>query len=235
MTDLDLNELRTSYEASQRRIDSMTRTLDTESLATFVPCCPAWTVKDVVGHLTGLLEDRRAGRMPTDGFSDWTGAQVLRHRDEPVAEVLDEWRDLPVDVSDAPPSLLALAFDVVTHEFDIAQALGVEGDTTTDSVRVGARRAAERMAAMLTSGDAPGVVVTTEDGDQLIEGTASPIALHTTSFELMRLVTGRMSRAQATSLAWDGDASLVLDALFADGFFTLQPRDVLDPRRGATA
>jgi uncharacterized protein (TIGR03083 family) len=234
VTDLDLNELRTSYEASQQRIDSMTRTLDTESLSTIVPCCPAWTVKDVVGHLTGLLEDRRAGRMPTDGFSDWTHAQVLRHRDESVAEVLDEWRDLPVDVSDAPPSLLALAFDVVTHEFDIAQALGVPGDTATDSVRVGARRAAERMTAMLTSGDAPGVVVTTEDGDQLIEGTSSPIALHTTSFELMRLVTGRMSRAQASSLVWDGDASIVLDALFADGFFTLQPHDVLDSRRGDT-
>jgi uncharacterized protein (TIGR03083 family) len=232
MTDLDMSELKTSYEASQQRIDAMTRTLDAPTLATVVPCCPAWSVKDLVGHLTGLLEDRRAERLPTSGFSEWTAEQVQRHRDEPMGDVLDTWRDLPVDVSDAPPSLLALAFDAVTHEHDLCHALGVPGDMATDSVRIGARRAAERMASMLTSGGAPGVVVTTEDGDELIEGNGSPIALRTTRFELMRLVTGRMSRAQATSLAWDGDASNVLDALFADGFFTLQPSDVLESRRG---
>lgn len=220
-----------SYEASQRRIDDMTRSLDAEALVTVVPCCPAWTVKDLVGHLTGLLEDRRAGRTPTSGFADWTSAQVQRHRDEPMTAVLDEWRSLPVDLTDAPPSLSALAFDVVTHEHDLCQALGVPGDTATDSVRVGARRSAERMTSMLTSGGAPGVVVTTEDGDELMEGASAPIGLHTTNFEFMRLVTGRMSRAQATGLQWDGDASSALDALFADGFFTLQPHDVVEPRR----
>jgi hypothetical protein len=88
------------------------------------------------------------------------------------------------------------------------------------------------MSSMLTSAGAPGVLATTEDGDQLIAGAAPPIGLRTTRFELMRLVTGRMSRAQAAGLEWDGDQSVALDALFADGFFTLQPEDVIVPLLG---
>ena len=229
----ELGELAASYAASQQRIDAMTRPLDDASLATVVPCCPAWTVKDLVGHLTGLLEDRLAARLPTGGFGDWTAAQVQRHQDQQVDAVLDTWHSLTVERSEAPPSLSALAFDAVTHEHDLCHALGVAGDTTTDSVRVGARRAAERMSSMLTSAGAPGVVVTTEDGDELVAGGTQPIGLGTSKFELMCLVTGRMSRAQAEGLKWDGDTSVVLDALFADGFFTLQPRDVLERRLGA--
>jgi uncharacterized protein (TIGR03083 family) len=231
MAEPDLTELAASYASSQQRIDAMTRGLDDDALAVVVPCCPLWTVKDLVGHLSGVLEDRLAGRLPTGGFADWTGAQVQRHRDQPVGDVLDEWRGLPVELSDAPPSLHALSFDAVTHEHDLCQALGTTGDTTTESVRLGARRAAERMGSMLVAGDAPGVVATTEDGDQLIEGGTAPIGLRASRFDLMRLVTGRMSRRQATALGWDGDATPVLGALFADGFFTLQPDDYLERRR----
>jgi uncharacterized protein (TIGR03083 family) len=235
MTDPTHAELAASYEASQRRIATMTGSLDDEVLATVVPCCPAWTVKDLVGHLSGVLEDRIEGRMPTGGFNDWTAEQVRRHRDEPMDMVLDGWQRLPLAMTDDPPSLTALAFDAVTHEHDLCHALGVPGDPTTDSVRLGARRASERMSSMLTSAGAPGVVVTTEDGEELIAGGAPPIGLRITRFELMRFVTGRMSRAQATGLEWDGDQSMALDALFADGFFTLQPDDVIEPLLGVTS
>lgn len=228
MADLDLNEVAASYESSQLRIDAMTRSLDESALETVVPCCPAWTVKDLVGHLTGLLEDRNAENLPTGDFEQWTDAQVQRHRDQSVGDVLDAWRGQPVPLTDQPPSLLALAFDAVTHEHDLCHALGVAGDTTTDAVRIGATRAAERMGSMLVAGGAPGVVVTTDDDEQLIEGAAAPISLRASRFELMRLVTGRVSRAQATSLGWEGDNAPVLEALFADRFFTLQPTDVLE-------
>ncbi len=126
------------------------------------------------------------------------------------------------------PSLAALSFDVVTHEHDARHALGVSGAHDTLSVRVGFDRAQGRMAAMLAEGGAPGVRLTTEDGEQLVEGGAPPIGLVTTRYDFMRLVTARVSRGQAAAMAWDGDATPVLEALFADGFFTLQPVDVLE-------
>ena len=121
--------------------------------------------------------------MPTGTFAEWTAAQVARHRDEPIEAVLrDVDRVLARDV-DGPPSMASLSFDAVTHEFDLYQALGVAGDRSTDSVRVGAERSLGRMSAMLTEGAAPGVRVTTEDGTNLAEGGAP---------------TGRRSRRRVT-------------------------------------
>jgi hypothetical protein len=185
-------------------------------------------VKDVLGHLTGLLEDRRDANMPSGTFGEWTAAQVARQRDTPLASVLDNWQELATLEIEGPPSLAALSFDIVTHEHDVYQALGIAGDRQTDSVIVGADRARERMGSMLSKGAAPGVLATTEDGTHLCEGTEAPIELETTRYTLLRLVTGRMSRMQAQSLGWGSDPAPVLDALFADGFFVLQPHDVVE-------
>ncbi|HEV3212439.1 MAG TPA: maleylpyruvate isomerase N-terminal domain-containing protein [Acidimicrobiales bacterium] len=217
-----------AYEESRARVDEIVRHRSTDELSTIVPCCPKWTAKDLVGHLAGVLEDRRDKRLPATGFEEWTFAQVDRHRDEPIGVVLDTWARLPVERNDDVPSLSALSFDVVTHEHDLCHALGVAGDRDTFSVEVGASRAKGRMASMLTEAGAPGVRLTTEAGDELVEGAAPPIGLTTTTYGFMRLVTARVSRAQAAALAWDGDATPVLDALFADGFFTLQPVDVIE-------
>ncbi len=220
-------EQRDAYESAHARIDALARTLSDAELATIVPCCPEWSVKDVIGHLTGVLEDRVAGRMPTSGFGEWSKAQVERHRSETLENVLDVWNALPKDIGDAPPSFAALSFDVVTHEHDINHALGITGDRTSASVRVGAERARDRMSSMLVDAEAPGVLATTEDGTHHVEGTEAPIELVTSRYSFMRLTTGRMSRHQAEGLNWSQDPSVVLNALFADGFFTLQPHDVI--------
>jgi uncharacterized protein (TIGR03083 family) len=223
-----IEEQTDAYRASHERIDALVRSLNDEQLTTVVTCCPLWSVKDLIGHLTGVLEDRRAGNMPTGTFHEWTAAQVARHRDEPVGSILETWNDVVAESVDAPPSMASLAFDAVTHEFDLYQALGVAGDRSTDSVRIGAERALGRMSSMLTDGSAPGVRVTTEDGTNLAEGGASPVGLETSRYALMRLTTGRMSRAQAESLGWDSDPAPVLSSLFSDGFFVLQPVDVVE-------
>jgi uncharacterized protein (TIGR03083 family) len=217
-----------AYRASHERIASLIRKLNGEQLATVVTCCPLWSVKDLVGHLTGVLEDRRSGNMPTGTFGEWTAAQVARHRDEPIEAVLDTWTEVLSESADGPPSMASLSFDAVTHEFDLYQALGVAGDRSSASVRVGAERALGRMSAMLVEGGAPGVQVTTEDGTELAEGSGEPITLETSRYALMRMTTGRMSRAQAEALGWGSDPAPVLDALYTDGFFVLQPVDVVE-------
>jgi uncharacterized protein (TIGR03083 family) len=223
-----VDEQARAYEASRTRVDALVRGCSAGELSTVVPCCPKWTVKDLVGHLTGVLEDRRDKRLPAGGFEAWTSSQVDRHRDEPVDDVLDTWAALPVERNEDVPSLAALSFDVVTHEHDLCHALGIPGDRSSFSVHVGSSRARDRMASMLAEAGAPGVRLTTEEGEHLVEGAMSPIGLTTSTYGFMRLVTGRVSRGQARALAWDGDAAPVLDALFADGFFTLQPVDVIE-------
>ena len=217
-----------AYRASHERIDALVRRLDANQMATVVTCCPLWNIKGLIGHLTGVLEDRRDGNMPTGSFSDWTAAQVARHRDESIGLTLDTWAAAIATDADGPPSMGSLSFDAVTHEFDLYQALGVAGERSTDSVRIGAERALGRMSSMLTEGSAPGVNVTTEDGTFLAEGAAPPLSLETSRYGFMRMTTGRMSRRQAEALGWGSDPAPVLDSLFSDGFFVLQPTDVVE-------
>lgn len=227
MRAVKVDEQARAYEESRSSVEALVRDRTADELARIVPCCPKWTVEDLVGHLTGVLEDRNDKRLPTGGFEEWTSAQVDRHRAEPIDVVLGTWMSLPVEHNDDVPSLAALSFDVVTHEHDLRHALGVPGDRTSFAVHVGSARALDRMASMLAGAGAPGVRLGTEEGAYLVEGGAPPIGLTTTTFRFMRLVTGRVSRTQAEGLDWDGDATPVLDALFADGFFSLQPVDVI--------
>jgi uncharacterized protein (TIGR03083 family) len=217
-----------AYRESHDRIDALVRSLNQEQLSTVVTCCPLWTVKDLIAHLTGVLEDRRDGIMPSGSFGDWTATQVARHRDETIGSILNAWGDALEQSLDAAPSMASVSFDAVTHEFDLYQALGIAGDRSTLSVRVGADRAFGRMGSMLRAASAPGVHVTTEDGTNLAEGAAPPLTLETSRYALMRMTTGRMSRHQAESLGWGSDPALVLDSLYADGFFVPQPVDVVE-------
>jgi hypothetical protein len=217
-----------AYRASHERIDELVRTLTADRLTTRVTCCPLWSIKDLIGRLAGVLEDRRDRNMPTGTFDEWTAAQVARHRDEQIGSILETWHQVAAAGADGPPSMASLSFDVVTHEFDLYQALGVAGDRSSDSVRLGAVRALGRMSSMLTEGDAPGVNVTTEGGSNLAEGTSPPLSLETSRYALMRMTTGRMSRSQAEGLGWGSDPPPVLDSLFTDGFFVLQPTDIVE-------
>jgi uncharacterized protein (TIGR03083 family) len=223
-----VEEQTAAYQASHQRIDELVRSLNSDQLATVVTCCPLWSVKDLIGHLTGVLEDRRDGNMPTGSFGEWTAAQVARHRDDSIESILEMWSIAAAESVDTPPSMASLSFDAVTHEFDLYQALGLAGDRSTESVRIGAERALGRMSSMLTEGSAPGVEVTTEDGTQLAEGGAPPVALETSRYAFMRMTTGRMSRSQAEALGWGSDPTLILDSLYSDGFFVPQPVDVVE-------
>ncbi len=223
-----IEEQTDAYRTSHQRIMTLVRRLSDEQLATVVTCCPLWSVKDLIGHLTGVLEDRRDDNMPTGSFDDWTAAQVERHRDEPIESILAAWIEASATTVDKPPSMASLSFDAVTHEFDLYQALGVAGDRSTVSVRVGAERALGRMSSMLSDGAAPGVEVTTEDGMNLAEGVEAPITLETSRYAFMRMTTGRMSRRQAESLGWGSDPAPVLNSLYSDGFFVPQPVDVIE-------
>jgi hypothetical protein len=46
--------------------------------ATPLPACPAWTVHDVLAHLTGLAEDWVAGALEEYGSESWTSPQFAR-------------------------------------------------------------------------------------------------------------------------------------------------------------
>src|SRR6202034_1614537 len=77
--------------------------LDRSALAAQVPACPAWTVRDVLAHVTGVAADAGRGtyfRGAADAWRDirlaaardeGTAGQVLSRRDQPAGTLVGEW------------------------------------------------------------------------------------------------------------------------------------------------
>ena len=70
----------------------LVRDLDAESLATPVPVCPGWTVRDLLCHMVGLPTDVNAGRIEGAGTDPWTAAQLASRTTCDRDALLEEWQ-----------------------------------------------------------------------------------------------------------------------------------------------
>src|SRR5439155_3479575 len=137
----NLGPVGTAYASTRHRITDLVADPATGDAARTVPCCPAWSVHDVVAHLAGVVDDVLAGRLDGVATDPWTAAQVELRRGRPLAEVVDEWNALAPQFeqfldSVGPPGAQAVA-DIVTHEHDIRQALGSPGARDSDALAIG--------------------------------------------------------------------------------------------------
>src|SRR5436305_4505296 len=82
------------YLDTRDRVIALLADAGPEAATVSVPACPAWTVKDVVAHLTGLCADVLSGNIAGAATDEWTGAQVDARRQVPLADVVAEWDDL---------------------------------------------------------------------------------------------------------------------------------------------
>jgi uncharacterized protein (TIGR03083 family) len=139
-----------AYAEVQQRLADLVSGLSSDELATRTVSCPAWTVQDVFAHHVGVLADIHADNLkelgdPTRLLAQWrdpqvaldrdtmTARQVEERRGRSVDELLDEWERAATVLSDGPlpgdpTGMLPFVAvnDVVVHEGDIREALGLE-------------------------------------------------------------------------------------------------------------
>jgi uncharacterized protein (TIGR03083 family) len=208
------------YAAGRDRLCELAGALDTAAASTAVPACPAWTVKDVYAHVVGISADVVAGRVESLGSDAWTAAQVGARRDATLAEVCAEWAGLgpAIDALTAADPFLGLRLnaDLVTHEHDIAAALGRAADRAGDAVRLGLVRYVptflDRVAA---AGLAPVVV---RCGARVWGAEPGAVAVEGSALDLLRSVSGRRTLHQVrTQLRWQGDPGPYLPLISAYG------------------
>ena len=187
------------YLEAQRSFVALARDLSADDWAAPVPCCPGWTVRDVLSHVAGIPDDVFAGRIDGVATDPWTAAQVERNRSLAVDELLDRWDEQSTPFAalmqsigqDRPP------IDCLTHEHDVRHALGRPGDRDSDII-VGA------VAEVLAELRAEGVDVR-----------------DVTPFELFRSKLGRRARSQVEAYDWVGDPAAVTAAI--DSWFEFGP------------
>jgi uncharacterized protein (TIGR03083 family) len=223
-------DLSTLYAQTRDRLAALVSGLDDAALATPVPACPKWTVRDVIAHLAAVAEDVLAGRLTRPPGEEQTDAQVARFAGCGLGEIVAHWE------SNAPAfeklvgtaGIWPAVMDVASHEQDIRGALGLPGARDTDVIR----QSAGQLLSWLRT-PVP-VRVRVEDAEFRsgpaadagpVPGAVPELALSTTRFEAFRWRLGRRSRAQLAALDWSGDPAPVLDHLVV---FGPSPRDIIE-------
>lgn len=215
---LPLDEI---YLAAHRRLDTRVRALLADGRPpadVAVPACPGWSVHGVVSHLSGIAVDALAGRLTGIPDDAWTAGQVAERADRRTEDVLDEWaaRAEPFAAVVAQRRMIPPAADVLTHEGDVAEALG---DPVPPAD--GWRPLASGLGARTIGGiDRPGTLTVATDGETWTggDGSAEPAArVEVEPWELFRGMLSRRSGAQMRAWPWDGDPGPWLEGMTVFG------------------
>ena len=217
--DPDLGRL---YHDTRERLVVLLSQLNEAALATRVPACPAWLVRDVVAHLCAVNQDVLAGRQTRINTDAETAAQVARFRNHGMARILAAWQDVAPQFEQFVRARKAwtAVIDIASHEQDIRAAVGRPGGRDTEVIWHSSDWLLTRLRPPVA------LIVAVEDAQYRAgppDGT--PLRLATSRFEAFRWRMGRRSRAQLAALDWSGDPSPVLDHLT---FFGPSAADIIE-------
>ena len=224
-----MGEVGSAYAGTRERITDLLRDADP---TVRVPACPAWTVKDVAAHVTGVVDDVLAGRLDGVATDPWTDRQVKTRADTSLGDILDEW----AEKSPAFEKLLddfgaageQAVFDVTTHEHDVRGALQQFGAHDSEGIAIGLRWGAALFIDMVHQQGHPPLRVCTTTGQCWPADAGETVAtVQGEPFELFRSLSGRRSRDQLRALQWSVDPEPYLPA-FEFGPFKTPSVDIID-------
>ena len=184
--------------------------LDDAALATRVPACPAWSVRDVAAHLCAVSQDVLAGRLTRIATEAETAAQVARFKDHDLAGILAAWQEAAPQFEQLVGTrrVWPAVIDLASHEQDIRAAAGRPGGRDAEIIWHGSGWLLTRLRPPVP------LRVVVEDAEfRNGPENGTELRLATSRFEAFRWRMGRRSRAQLADLDWSGDPSPVLDHL----------------------
>jgi uncharacterized protein (TIGR03083 family) len=215
------------YRWHVARLAALAAELSDAQLKTTVPACPAWTVRDMYGHLAGVGSDivspdvtpstepeRTQGHVDAraDRSLDEVCAELMRNQDG-VAGFLDQG------------TMAAPALDIWAHYNDIRGALAAPRTDDADVLAFALGMLAAGHRRGWSDRGHPTLRVVGEHRDWVF-GEGEPTATLTApDYELARQFMGRRSRPQLLAMDWDGDPTPYVDHL---SVFPPPPTDLLD-------
>ncbi len=221
-------------------LDTILDGLSGRQRRTVIPACPAWTVRELAAHMTGVAADAITARFPVvNPHGPWaerqpvidafTSAQVTSRQDMATDEVLAEWAG---HVAVLAPMLRAeqafpagsipiidwmVVSDVAAHNQDLRGALHMPGDRDSAGVALGLQRYVAGLSQRIAAAGLPALRLCTERSEH-IAGHGPPSSAPTAAeWELFRVLSSRRSPSQIRSLRWSGDAEAYLPLLPAYG------------------
>lgn len=235
-------DLAKAYAETHHHLAELVRDLSDEQLGRLVPASPAWTVTDVVAHVTGVAGDVARGRLApeldlvlplsdpeqADRRDALTASQVQDRRDIGLDEILKEWSGhvealLPMIRGERPfpqPRPLLdgiLVTDLATHAQDVRGAVDQPGDRDSAGVSVAFVGYTKTAGLRFAARGLPPLRLRYQGKERMV-GEGEPGAnLTGDRFELFRAFAGRRSRDQILAMSWEGDPTPYVDLIPAYG------------------
>lgn len=173
-----------------------------------VPATPLWTVRDVFAHVVGVAHDAVSGNLEGVTTDTWTAAQVERGRTMTVGELVQQWTtegpflDAVFAEAGAPgtgDTTSLGVIDVLTHEADLRNAVGVQFSIPADALAWAAEFLRSRFHRTVAEAGLPVVEVLASDA------------------VWFRGRLGRLTEAQVRNLAWSLPCDDYLNHFFVFG------------------
>jgi uncharacterized protein (TIGR03083 family) len=203
------------YRAERRQLLDLLRPLPEEALRTVVPATPAWSVQDVVAHLTGITADLNALRFDVATPEQWTARQVAERRGASLADLEAEWeREAPR--FEEGLELLGYELgshyvgDLLQHSCDVREALDLAPVDDDLALAVALDFYVDTFSQTLTAADAGAVEVRV--GDETWTAGAGEVVATVTAerLPLLRAFGGRVGDDDVRAFAWSGAVDAVL-------------------------
>ena len=201
----------TNYREAQGRILAL---VNNQNANVAVPATPGWTVRDVIAHLAGTLDDIRKGTMEDALEPGWAARHVESRRHRSLSDIGAEWH-LVANTSPYPFQQHGgvLLADIVCYEFDIRGAIGNREGRNLPVVRSATLFFLNGVDWQLREHGAPALRILVED-KALDVGEGEPQgSVQMGWWEAMRVASGRRSREQVRALTWTADPDTWLDHL----------------------
>ena len=219
------------YRDARLRVTDLVRD-NADAATTTVPATPAWTIKDVVGHLAGVCADIMSGNIAGVATDPWTAAQVDARRDASLEDILEEWSTVAPQVEALTPmfpgdSAAQWVADMATHEHDVRGALGKPGARDDVSIDVAVGFMGRWFINSATGAGISGLQVRAGKHEWRTDEDPPIATLEAEPFEFARAVTGRRSLDQIRRLSWTGEPEPYLRA-FKWGPFTPAATDLIE-------
>lgn len=220
----------TAYDRTRLRMTAIARALPEADGDREVPCCPAWTVRQLLSHAVGVTADIVGGNVEGAGSDPWTKQQVDDRDGRSIAELCDEWDESGPKLAAALAGGLLPAqavFDLVTHEHDLRHAIDQPGAQGDEAVPIGLGFVVDVWPVVMAAYPIPPLRIVADEAE-LVAGEDPEVTLALTPFETLRALTGRRSLDQVRGYRWGLDPEPWMPA-FTWGPFTPSPTDLVEP------
>lgn len=205
-------EMLQAYLDGAARLISVARKAGEDRADVIVPASPAWSVRNVVAHLTSVahISVNRLGW--GDDVQATIDREVAVRADHTIEEITAEWENLlePLAQMFAGQPSGPLVVDVVTHEHDVRAALGAEYVDHTAGLEAALSAMVAWVRYLGLVGE-EGLLLKTPTSQALFGGPEVKCEVELPSdWELFRLLGVRRSEEQLMGYPATGDQALLL-------------------------